>query len=98
MTYEGYSNYETWAVCLWMDNEQGSYEYMRQLAEDTRNNPLHEFADTIKEYLEEGKPELGNTLFQDLLTSAFDSVDWREVAEHYREDLEPEEDEELEEA
>ena len=24
-TYNGWTNYETWAVGLWIDNEQGSY-------------------------------------------------------------------------
>ena len=26
MSYNGWTNYETWAVKLWMDNEEGSYE------------------------------------------------------------------------
>ena len=30
-TYNGYTNYETWAVALWMDNDQGSYAHYREL-------------------------------------------------------------------
>lgn len=31
-TYNGWSNYETWAVGLWLDNEEGSYHHTRTLA------------------------------------------------------------------
>jgi len=30
--YEGWKNYETWCVSLWIDNEQTSYEYWREEA------------------------------------------------------------------
>jgi len=33
-TYNGWTNYETWAVKLWMDNDQGSYNYWREAAQD----------------------------------------------------------------
>ncbi len=29
--HNGWSNYETWVTKLWMDNDQGSYDYMREL-------------------------------------------------------------------
>lgn len=29
-TYNGWTNYETWAVKLWMDNDQGSYSYWQE--------------------------------------------------------------------
>jgi len=28
--YNGYTNYETWAVKLWMDNEEPTYDYWRE--------------------------------------------------------------------
>jgi hypothetical protein len=31
-TYNGWSNYETWAAGLWIDNEQGSHSYWREQA------------------------------------------------------------------
>jgi len=31
-TYNGWSNYETWAVALWLDNEEPTHRLMRQLA------------------------------------------------------------------
>ena len=37
-TYNGWTNYETWAVKLWIDNEQGSYEYWREQARSAFND------------------------------------------------------------
>ena len=35
MSYNGYSNYETWNVCLWLDNDPGTYHYWRdRIAEE----------------------------------------------------------------
>ncbi len=34
MSYNGYSNYETWAVQLWIDNNESSSAYWRQLASE----------------------------------------------------------------
>lgn len=34
--YNGWTNYETWAVSLWVDNEQASYLYWREQAERHR--------------------------------------------------------------
>lgn len=35
-TYNGWTNYETWAVALWIDNERGSYDYWREEAKRHR--------------------------------------------------------------
>jgi hypothetical protein len=32
--YNGWRNYETWAVALWLDNEEGSYRYWRDVAQE----------------------------------------------------------------
>lgn len=35
--YNGWTNYETWAVKLWMDNEVGSYHYWNEAAQEAWN-------------------------------------------------------------
>jgi hypothetical protein len=35
MSYNGYTNYETWAVQLWIDNNESSSSYWRQVAAET---------------------------------------------------------------
>lgn len=37
-TYNGWASHETWAVALWLDNEQGSHLYWREQAEEHWNN------------------------------------------------------------
>ena len=32
MAYNGYSNYETWNVCLWISNDEGMYDLSRRCA------------------------------------------------------------------
>lgn len=36
MSYEGWANYETWCVSLWLNSEQGSYNYCKELAKSAR--------------------------------------------------------------
>ena len=32
--HNGWANYETWAVALWIGNEQGSYDYWREATQE----------------------------------------------------------------
>jgi hypothetical protein len=34
--YNGWTNYETWVTALWIDNDQNSYNYRNELAEQAR--------------------------------------------------------------
>lgn len=70
-TYNGWTNYETWVVNLWMDNNEGSYDYWREVAEDIYHNQAEEqkhfskmddavviLADRLKNDHEEAKDEI----------------------------------------
>lgn len=35
--YNGWTNYETWNVSLWIDNEQGSYEMFQEVTRNAIN-------------------------------------------------------------
>lgn len=107
--YNGWNNYETWLVKLWLDNDEGTDSLMREFVQDARENPeVNQFMDyesrvqmtlkdKIKDFIEEMNP-LADTadLFTDLLNSALSEVDWYEIAEAYLEDNPAPEDEELE--
>jgi len=53
-TYNGWTNYETWCVYLWLSNDQGTDSMCEELAQDTVDNlPAHEPGDvgvSEKEY------------------------------------------------
>lgn len=40
--YNGWTNYETWVVNLWMDNEEGTYDYWREVAQEIYENDAEE--------------------------------------------------------
>lgn len=94
--YNGWTNYETWAVNLWITNDQGSYDYATELAETAwedaeDHGPVFtrpelariRLADALKEWTEEAMYDWeGPTcMFTDLLHSAFSVVDWFELAD-----------------
>lgn len=93
--YNGWTNYETWVVNLWMDNDAGS-DYWREQAEEALRNPgayaekyltrkesaTLALADSIKATHEEAQPEVTG-VFADLINAAMSEVNWHEIAEHY---------------
>lgn len=89
-TYNGWTNYETWNVALWLDNEEGSYHYVRDLLADAiethgpdsddSDAAMFAFADSIEEMVTDSAPDLGATMFADLLGAALSEVSWTEIA------------------
>ena len=101
-TYNGWTNYETWNVKLWLDNEQGTYyevtghatEVYAEAAEDGQDATDYPYstnmATWLKEYVEEMQPELPASTFSDLLNAALSEVDWLEIAKSYLDDAKEE--------
>lgn len=99
--YNGWANYETWAVHLHLTDEQGSDSYWREAAVEAKQHAkevhvepwteeLHaacDLADQLKdEIATEGVPELPPDLYSDLLRSSLDRIDWYEIARAFLED------------
>lgn len=91
--YNGWANYETWCVHLWLTNEEGSYRYWREEAGRHRKENGEDASGTLAEQLkcelEEASPIEEASLFSDLLNAALGEVDWFEVADAFLEDVEP---------
>lgn len=105
MAYNGWANYETWNVALWIDNDYGLYQTRCEMAQDAYDNADGEMdkakrnlADAIQEMIEEMNPLSSDaSLFSDLLGAALGEVDWYEIAENFLEDVEKKVEEEEEE-
>lgn len=96
-SYNGWSSYETWAVKLWMDNDEGSHNFWRELSEESwkqaafpanqafRGSTQEESAvHILAERLKADHEESLpelNGFAADLLNAAMSEVDWREIAE-----------------
>jgi hypothetical protein len=100
MSHNGWKNYETWNVKLWIDNDQGSHEHWQSRAEqlvkdeteedrtdeEIRDAASDKLAAELKSSHEEGMPEVQGT-YSDLLTAALGEVDWNEIAENMVSDI-----------
>ena len=94
--YNGWTNYETWLVNLWIDNEKGSQDFFREQARQFYDlaRPLDaigftkadearcKFADWLKSHYDENIPEMPG-VYGDLLGGALSAVNWDEIARHY---------------
>lgn len=83
-TYNGWTNYETWCVNLWLSNDQGSYNATREIVAEGED---YEAAERLKEWVAaEGFPLKEPSLYSDLLTGALSEVNWLEVVKAFREE------------
>ena len=107
--YSGWYNYETWNAALWLDNDQGSYGYFTEEAQRCYNEAsgddrLYDATCRLEGLLEahfeqeaeENSPKYG--WMADAINSYLGEVNFREIAEHYIEDVDKTEEEEAEEA
>lgn len=93
--FNGFANYETWCVCLWMNNDADRYSYYRGLAQVSRNESKDSckpyftreeterivLAQTLKDEFAANSPLCDScTVYADLMHAALKEVDWYELA------------------
>ena len=91
-TYSGWTNYETWNVKLWIDNEEGDYDYWNEQARECydeeeadtystkEESAVYELAGRLKSFFEENTPTVTGC-YADLLNGALSEVNWHEIAQ-----------------
>jgi hypothetical protein len=89
--YQGWTNYETWVVKLWIDNEENSYNYWQERAKELKEEGGElitlGLADELKEAFDEGNPLEEAGVYTDLLYSALGEVNWYEISESILEEV-----------
>lgn len=100
--YNGWKNYETWAVAMWLDNDQAVNDYWKEAvgqwvhaALEGSTEPSLEEAKVIATLNAARELEASHALAGDrsnvytgLLTTALSRVDWREIAGHLVDEVE----------
>lgn len=101
--YNGYPNYETWTVSLWMDNDRSSCDHYRALAQAVSEqkrvaNTDHLtksqadavlLAQLLKDDFTDASPlSDAVTVYSDLLDAALSEVDWCWIARSLVEETE----------
>lgn len=98
--YNGWTNYNTWVIAMFLDGNYGDYDdkiYYREMALEyydiaAEDRGAYELSKAIEESLEELASEITETagIFADLLTHAMGWVDWYQLAENILLDIEEE--------
>ena len=84
MSYNGWSNYETWNTALWIDNEPGSYHEARGIVNEARSE--RDAENGLKEWWTDGLMADVNPAgpTADLLGAAISEINWQEIVQHYQ--------------
>jgi hypothetical protein len=90
--YNGWSNYETWLCNMWFDNFD--FTDMMDMFDNCEDNcdVLDVIVNYIKEYVEEFvecslSPASQHGFIHDMLNAVISEIDWRDIAEHYVDDV-----------
>lgn len=91
--YNGFTNWETWLLNVWLTNDpelhDATYEMVAEaehdaypltfVADELRENVLLQWDDMVEQSTRSGWAPF----FTDMMHDALQSIDWRQLAEHF---------------
>ena len=98
MSYNGWTNYETWNLALWIGNEPGPEEFWRETAreafeetdeDDTPGRRIEDVACRVADMLERETKDNAPAVegfYGDVMTAALGEVNWYEIAKNWCEE------------
>jgi hypothetical protein len=84
--HNGWTNYETWLVALWLDSYGYLEDYRRQTSDENLN--VYQLADRMKQQMEEGVPDEYSDVYFDLVYAGIQKVNFDEIATKTIDDME----------
>jgi len=92
-TVEGWKNYETWAIALWIANDREQYEYWNGMAQNLVNLGRHKHDAAVflcrQMEIEIRPPKIESEPWSAILSSAAREVYWMDIASDLLADKEP---------
>lgn len=78
MCFEGWENWETWNVALYMDNDEGAYRYRKSLY-SVGSWDADRVKDCVLELYPDGTPDFDST-------NSYNKVNWQEITDAWNEE------------
>ena len=90
--YNGYTNYETWNLKLWADNDEPCYKLIQQAVDNCIENggDVYDLANEIEDITHDQAPEMKTGFYSDIMTASIREVNFNEIAETLLKDREDE--------
>lgn len=76
--YNGWTNYPTWAMYLWLTNDYNDYTTVRYLMLESED--VFEFASELEDRFGDYKDYHNVGVCADLLSWTFEQINWQEIA------------------
>ena len=82
-TYNGWTNWATWNVALWVDNREEYYFARVETAEMVKKWTAEAVEDFVRTIFPEGTPDMANGV---MMVDGLDAVNYEEITEHWNEE------------
>ena len=85
--YNGWTNHETWAVDLWLSNDEGLYNEVYEIVKNSKDEleaekSIKDYVEDLRDISRDAGEELKN-MFKDI--GSLWRVNWQEIAEAWKE-------------